>query len=434
MSIQASPRKQPPGDHDLVVSVTRGHTQRASRVFRQGQAERISVGSQGDWSVSGPGVLSQHLHLSFDGNELYAAPAEGAVYSSDRALAAGWTKLRDGAELRFGFGLLRVTHEARRAPSSVRGRSRAKAVAWALAACGVLISSLALARYLTTKAGPAPSSTAQAPIIPVMASAEPMAPAPREQGVEVLPSSPAPAAVARAPSLGQRPGAAYPQNVANRPVPRIGDKPWLISTEWRTRHERQLHAAGRNSAQVIFLGDSITEGWGVSPGYREHFARYSPLNLGLAGDMTQNVLWRVEHGALDGTQPRVVVLMIGVNNLGGGFTAEETADGVRATLAAVRAHVPAARVLLLGILPARQALENPLRRRIQETNQLLEKLVEPGHVDYHDLGSVFLETDGRITTSAMRDYLHPTTEGFERLSSALAPLLDPLLGAEPKLQ
>lgn len=298
-----------------------------------------------------------------------------------------------------------------------------------------MLSSLAVARLLTTR----PASRSSTEPIPstAVASADRRASPPlavpsaatERVSVNATAQVSAPERAALPPSAKLR--AAYPQNVANRAVPRLGDKPWLISEEWRARHERQLRSPARKSAQLVFLGDSITEGWGAVTAFRQHFGRYAPLNLGIAGDMTQNVLWRIEHGALEGLTAKVVVLLIGVNNLGGGFPPEETADGVRATIAAVRERLPGARVVLLGILPARRELEHPLRQRILETNRLLESLVEPEHVEYHDIGAVLLEVDGRISPLMTRDFLHPTAEGFERLSTALDPLLAPLF--EPEL-
>ena len=241
----------------------------------------------------------------------------------------------------------------------------------------------------------------------------------------------APASPPDAETLGQSPifkvPAAYPQNIANRPIPRIGDKPWVISDEWRAQHERQLRALGRATAKVAFLGDSITEGWKVAPAYREQFGKYSPINLGIANDTTQNVLWRLEHGALDGTAPRVAVVLIGINNLAGGFTAEKTADGVRAVVASVQAHAPMARVLLLGVFPARQEATHPLRQNIKDANRLLAGLANPGRVEFHDLGSSLLEPDGSISKSTMHDFVHPTPDGFARVSVALAPVLDGLM-------
>jgi lysophospholipase L1-like esterase len=225
---------------------------------------------------------------------------------------------------------------------------------------------------------------------------------------------------------------AYRQDVADKPVPRLGEQPWMISDEWRAHHERQLHAFSRGQAKVIFLGDSITEGWGVAPAYRERFGKYTPLNLGLAGDFTQNVLWRIDHGALTGTNPDVLVLMIGVNNLAGGFSPQQTVAGIRAILAAVQAQLPTTRVLLLAILPARKNPDDSLRQHILDANRLLASVPLPPRVSMHDVGSVLLEPDGTLSKATMGDFLHPTAAGYERLSEAVAPLIDALLahGAE----
>jgi type IV/VI secretion system ImpK/VasF family protein len=231
------------------------------------------------------------------------------------------------------------------------------------------------------------------------------------------------------PTSSETPGPrrVYPQNVADKPVPRLGEQPWMISEEWRAHHERLLKTPGRAQAKVVFLGDSITEGWRAAPAYRDRFGKYSPLNLGIAGDYTQNVLWRIDQGTLDGLQPGAIVLLVGVNNLGGGFTPEQTVGGVRAILAAIRARLPATPVLLLAILPAGQRPTDALRQKITEANRLLGNLAEP-RVSFHDVGSVLLEPDGTITKATLRDFLHPTAAGYERLSEAVAPLLDKLVG------
>jgi beta-glucosidase len=289
--------------------------------------------------------------------------------------------------------------------------------------------------------------TAAAPSATTLVPPEPPALPHDEQPSEqpaMLPSPAPPALGAPAtvfPSVGEgpaptplRPSAqpqAYPQTVADKPVPRVGAEPWVISEEWRAHHERQLRAPNRARAKVIFLGDSITEGWGVAPSYRDHFGKYSPLNLGLVSDVTQNVLWRVDHGALDGTHPDVLVLMIGVNNLAGGFSARDTVAGIRAILVAVQAHLPNTRVLLLGILPARQSPDDPLRQRIVEANRLLASLPPSPRVTVHDVGAVLLEPDGTITKATLRDFVHPTAAAYALLSEAVAPLIDALMGAPP---
>jgi lysophospholipase L1-like esterase len=435
------------GEPGILVTVIRGHTEEVRQVFKWGEESgRLSVGSRGDWSVAGPGVVPVHLWLSFDGRQLLAASGEAIAYVQGQQLGHDWSPVQDGAELRFGFAMLRVTREATRGPSRSTRRIDPTRLIVGIAA-SVLLSAALVAALIFRDGSPphvsaeqAPSSTASAATAPTASTPEALA-APSLAGPELvlqpaldgaLPSPPAMQPAPAGDTVGAlaatpKPPPAYPQNIANRPIPRVGDQPWLISEEWRAHHERQLHAFGRATAKVIFLGDSITEGWSVVPAYREHFAKYSPFNLGIASDTTQNVLWRIEHGALDGTHPQVVVLMIGINNLAGGFSPQQTADGVRAIVGGVQAHLPAARVLLLGVLPARQDAANPLRGSIKEANQLMQGLAKPGRVELHDLGSVMLEPDGSISKSTMRDFLHPTAEGYERLSQAITPLLDSLM-------
>ncbi len=218
----------------------------------------------------------------------------------------------------------------------------------------------------------------------------------------------------------------YPQNVADRPVPRLGSQPWIISDEWESRHNGQLKAANREQAKVVFLGDSITDAWRMSPSYKEHFSAYAPLNLGISGEYTQNLLWRIDHGALDGLSPKAVVIMIGVNNLGGGFSAQQTANGVRAVLAAVQGKLPGVPILLLSILPAGESPDATLRKKVIETNELIAKMQVPG-VTVVDIGSILLEPDGTISKSILRDFLHPTEAGYVRLGDALAPHLQQIV-------
>lgn len=228
---------------------------------------------------------------------------------------------------------------------------------------------------------------------------------------------------------GTSPLRAFPQNIADKPVPRVGTEPWLISEEWLSQHERQLQAPRRAEAKVVFLGDSITAGWRGAPAYREAFAKYTPLNLGVVGDHTQNVLWRIQQGALDGVAPQVVVVMIGVNNLGGGFTPQATVGGVQAVVSAVQERVPRARILLLGILPARHSPSEGLRSKIAEANRLLAAIGWSGVTEFRDVGAVFLDPEGKISKSVMRDFLHPTGEGYQLLSDSVEPLVSRLLGS-----
>jgi lysophospholipase L1-like esterase len=249
-----------------------------------------------------------------------------------------------------------------------------------------------------------------------------------DNGSPVAPLGPAPLPIELDPkSVPARPQLkAYPQNVADMPVPRLGSQPWMISDEWELRHNDQLKDPNRPRAKIVFLGDSITDAWRMSPSYKEHFSGLAPLNLGISGEYTQNLLWRIENGALDGVSPKVVVVMIGVNNLGGGFTAQQTVKGVKAVLAAAQGKLPGVPIVLLSILPAGESPEDKLRKRIIEANELIAKLEVPG-VTLVDIGSVLLEPDGTISKSILRDFLHPTEAGYVRLGDALAPHLQKIV-------
>jgi lysophospholipase L1-like esterase len=246
------------------------------------------------------------------------------------------------------------------------------------------------------------------------------APAPAEPrlAVAVPESDAAPAAEPiEIPSGPERPDQASPRRV---------EQPWMSLAEWRRRYERQLALPGRKQAQMVVLGDSIVEAWCDSAAFRSQFGARAPLNLGLGGDQTQHLLWRIDHGILDGLAPRVAILLIGVNNLGNGFSPEETALGVRAVLDRLRQKLPGTPVLLLAVLPAGETSGDGLRTKIVATNPELLALAVPGQVRVADLGGVLLEGDGSISRATMGDFLHPTAAGYQRLTSAVRPLVDEL--------
>ncbi len=216
---------------------------------------------------------------------------------------------------------------------------------------------------------------------------------------------------------------------ADIPAPRVVEQPWMSLADWRSRHERQLAQPGRADAELVFLGDSITEAWVETRNLRDCLARHQPLNLGVGGDQTQHVLWRIEQGTLQGLSPRLVVLLIGVNNLLNGYTPEETVRGITSVVQSVRRNLPEARVLLLNVLPAGEHRTDELRRAVVRTNQLLGALSEPAHLEMLDIGAVLLKDDGSIGTETMEDFLHPTQGAYRSMTDALAPTIERLLDA-----
>ena len=147
------------------------------------------------------------------------------------------------------------------------------------------------------------------------------------------------------------------------------------------------------------------------------------LNLGFGFDRTQNVLWRLDQGELDGQTPDIAVVMIGTNNLaeGGSVHASTPAETVEGILAiGGRLHRQASRVIVMAILP-RSTSDDPLRARIIDANRLLANhSVTRPWMELVDIGCAFLIADGSIPPHLMGDACHPTTDGYRIWLAALA--------------
>jgi len=206
-------------------------------------------------------------------------------------------------------------------------------------------------------------------------------------------------------------------------------------SNWIQRHEGFVDIAKRGGVDVLFVGDSITDGWrneqkGAKAIWDREFAPLRAANFGIGGDRTQHVLWRLQHGELDGLKPKVVVLMIGTNNTG--FEADqatrkntpaETAAGVEAIVREIRTKLPATKLLLLAIFPRAEKPDHPLRLQVREINALLARLHDGKHVHFLDLGTHFLAADGTLPADVMPDFLHPNARGYQIWAAAVqAPL------------
>lgn len=198
---------------------------------------------------------------------------------------------------------------------------------------------------------------------------------------------------------------------------------------WLARHEQKLEEAKRG-ADVVFLGDSITQGWeGAGRDmWREHFGSRHALNLGFGGDSTQHVLWRLDHGELDNLHPKVVVLLIGTNNARHSeATPEQIAAGVRELLQQIHNKAPSAKVLLHAIFPRGADADDPWRKRCEEINERLPALADGARVRFIDLGARFTNDDGTISKEIMPDLLHLSAKGYGIWAEALKPELEKLL-------
>lgn len=191
--------------------------------------------------------------------------------------------------------------------------------------------------------------------------------------------------------------------------------------------------ASKGGKDVVFLGDSITQGWKEDGDkgkavFERVFAPLKSINLGIGGDKTCQLLYRIDNGQLDGLDPKVVVLNIGVNNMwAGDYSAEKIASGVFTVIERIQKKLPKAKILNIGILPTQEFFDNPLRLRVNAVNALLEKHADGKRVIYADLSKDFLDSNGHLSRDVMPDLLHPNAKGYEIYAAALAPKVKALL-------
>ena len=197
-------------------------------------------------------------------------------------------------------------------------------------------------------------------------------------------------------------------------------------------HESFLKRAKAGPIGVLFLGDSITEGWTKAPHIWEHyFGKYQPANFGIGGDRTQHVIWRIENGELDGIAPKVVVLMLGTNNTGDN-TAEEIAAADRKIVGLIQQHLPETKIILLAIFPRgprknRDGTPEPWEKKmaiIHAVNADLAKLDDGKRIRFLDINAHFMANDGTtVPNIIMPDQLHPNVAGYQLWAEAIEPLL-----------
>ncbi|WP_339614693.1 GDSL-type esterase/lipase family protein [uncultured Gilvimarinus sp.] len=216
------------------------------------------------------------------------------------------------------------------------------------------------------------------------------------------------------------------------PVPRTKQFEWMSLSTWYQKHADDVKIAEAGKARVVFLGDSITDNWNKAQAtWDATFGPYHPANFGIGGDLTQNLLWRLDHGAIEKLDPEVVVILIGVNNfLHNDTNAQDTFTGVSEVVKRALNGYPNAHIVLQGIFPYGEMPGTPERQRVSATNQLIKRLADNDRIDYYDFGPLFLEADGRISAEIMEDRLHPSVRGYQIWAEALQPILSALLDAK----
>jgi beta-glucosidase len=216
----------------------------------------------------------------------------------------------------------------------------------------------------------------------------------------------------------------------DREVPVIVPAPQTADW-WMPQHERNVARVRQGFVDLLMIGDSITQGWGDEGRrvWEHYYAHRRAVNLGFNSDRTEQVLWRLQHGEIDGIHPKVAVVLIGTNNSGTRKDPpEETAAGVQAIVTLLRVRLPETKILLLGIFPRGAAATDSLRRVNESINDRLRGFVDGQHLFYLDLGHLFLDRDGRLKRDLMPDLLHPNEQGYRVWAEGMEHQLKALLG------
>src|SRR5262245_17734592 len=226
------------------------------------------------------------------------------------------------------------------------------------------------------------------------------------------------------------------QNSATTPGPRQ-------QGTWMRHHEQINERAKQGDVDLLFIGDSITDFWqtpatstrpqggGGKDVWEKYYGNRKAMNAGISGDRTQHVLWRLDHGNLDGIHPKLAVVMIGTNNAPqDGNTGEEIGDGIKAIIGKLREKLPETKVLLLAIFPRsdKPAENEQMKEKIAKANQIAASLADNKMIYFMDIGPKFLDTEGNILTDTMPDHLHPNAKGYGIWAEAIELKVAELMG------
>lgn len=213
--------------------------------------------------------------------------------------------------------------------------------------------------------------------------------------------------------------------------PGVHTAEWAVKW-WMPRHKEKLaEKAKMKQVDLLFVGDSITHSWEKAGKavFKKYYQQRNTLNIGFSGDRTEHVLWRIQHGAIDGISPKLAVVMIGTNNTGHRMDpATETALGVQFILSELKNRLPKTKVLLLGVFPRDADAQGKHRVRNDEVNELIKKFADDESVFFLDISDKFLDKNGNLPKKIMPDLLHPNAKGYSIWAKAMEPAIKKLMG------
>ncbi|MEJ1976572.1 MAG: GDSL-type esterase/lipase family protein [Acetobacteraceae bacterium] len=204
----------------------------------------------------------------------------------------------------------------------------------------------------------------------------------------------------------------------------------LADPNWKARVallDGQIAQTNLSQVRMLFLGDSITEAW-LPLLFDQFYGHRAPLNLGVRGDNTQGLLWRLARLPLGASlRPRLVVLLIGTNNLWPGVNTDNVADGIDEVVDQIRRRSPSSHILLVGLLPRGAEPSDPLREVGRAVNARIARCADEA-VTFANPGSMLMDGQGRVSPQIEFDYLHPSWIGYAILAAALEPYVRQVMG------
>ncbi len=232
-----------------------------------------------------------------------------------------------------------------------------------------------------------------------------------------------------------------PKNTAIVPVAKLEND----SYNWWDRHAEVLRVKDSINPEIVLIGNSITHFWDGEPrlkyadgkprrpngpnAWASVFANHRVLNLGFGWDRTQNVLWRLDHGEIDGLHPRTIIVHLGTNNTSETQNARmnsaaEIVEGIRAVCLRLRSKVPGAHIVLMKVFPREEKPDHPRRILINEINKQLEVFARENNIDLVDIGPKMLAPDGTLPKEIANDFCHPTEKGYQIWANEIRQFVD----------
>jgi lysophospholipase L1-like esterase len=225
-----------------------------------------------------------------------------------------------------------------------------------------------------------------------------------------------------------------PSEPADKPAPRMG-RDGKVSDYFMKMHIMFLEQGKLGGVNLLFMGDVLTDNWrkpaptGGKEIWDKLYAPQGAANFGVGADKTQNVLWRIDHGELDGLTPKVVVLLAGANNMA--YPADDILLGEMAIIQDIHQKLPNSKLLILGIFPRGLDPDNPvvadMRDKITKVNKGLAQLDDGQFTRFLDIGSKFVDDKGNIQTSLMPDGFHLDSDGYQTWSDSMADTLNDMM-------